>query len=53
MFPIFQIISQFPDLKSRFNYSNVSHFPDCFAVSRLLRVFQNIPQFCKDFANSS
>ena len=31
----------------------VSQFPDCFAVSRLFRIFfQKIPQFRKDFTNS-
>ena len=80
MFRSFQIISHFPDLKTRLplnvshfpnNFavsrffrifqiwkrgltcSDVSHFPDCFAVSRLFRIFQKIPQFRKDFANSS
>ena len=46
-FRIFQI------WKRGLTYSDVSHFPDCFAVSRLFRIFQKIPQFRKDFANSS
>ena len=52
-FRSFQIISHFPDLKTRFNLFR------CFALSRLFRSFQTvshfskIPQFRKDFANSS
>ena len=80
MFHSFQIISHFPDLKTRLllnvshfpnnfaisrffcifqiwkrglTFSDVSHFPDCFAASRLCRIFQKIPQFRKDFTNSS
>ena len=45
MYRRFHIISHFPDLKTRFNNSNVSHFLDCFAVSRLFHIFQKIPQF--------
>ena len=45
MFRIFQIVSQFPDLKTRFNYSKVSQFPDYFAVFKRFLSFARISQF--------
>ena len=44
MFRSFQVISHFPDLKMRFSYSNVSHFPDYFAFFKKFLSFARISQ---------
>ena len=44
MFRSFRIISH-PDLKTRLNFSNVSHFPDYFAFSKNSSVSQGFRKF--------